>query len=80
LPQNPDHLGIPPGEQACRLAFRIITEISPLPAHQVIDWLMGKAEGRVLLEKLNFEGLTPFTLAARYGRVIYNFTTTAAKV
>jgi hypothetical protein len=39
---------------------------------QVIDWLMKIKEGKPgkdSLEMLNHEGFTPFTLAARHGKV-----------
>ena len=35
----------------------------------VIDWFSSKEGGREALEALNWEGLTPLTLAARYGHV-----------
>ena len=35
----------------------------------VVDWLMGRPEGRESLEMLNFEGFTPLTLAARRGNL-----------
>lgn len=51
-----------------------------------IDWLMGKDEDGYLLEALNLDGLTPFTLAVRYGKVevyrhiLYNYLSKTAWV
>ena len=36
---------------------------------EAIDWLMSKDEDGMLLDMLNLDGLTPFTLAVRYGKV-----------
>ena len=33
----------------------------------MVDWLLGKPEGRACLELLNGDGLTPLTMAARHG-------------
>ena len=35
----------------------------------VVDWLMTLKEGKDALEILNYDGLTPLTLAARNGHV-----------
>ena len=37
--------------------------------HKVIDWIVGKEEGRLSLDMLNHDGFTPLTLAARHGLV-----------
>ena len=51
------------------LAQETLGEYTP----QAIDWLMAAPGGRDSLNVLNFDGLTPLTLAARSGSVeIFN--------